>query len=432
MFDDTPDAIAKLIRPGRVHRNVYTDPAIFALEMARIFGRAWVYIGHASQIPNPGDYLTSTIGLQPVIMCRHRDGEVYVLFNRCSHRGALVCNERRGNAGRLSCPYHGWSFDTNGNLLNVPVPEGCAVDFNSKHFGLGRAPRVSQYRGFVFACCRAEGPSLDAYLGPMTANIDDLVDRAPDGELIVDAGVHRYRYPGNWKLQVENVLDSYHVPFAHASTVSPQGFQFSRREGDQDGARVVDTKSRTAQSWRDRNSFVVGRGHGWTSNTQLKESERSSPVFDAYKAALVAKVGKARAEDILTPRFHNSLIYPNMSIMALNVHIRVIKPIAVDQTEVNIYPVRFKGAPDAMHARNIRLLNVTHAAASFVQTDDLEVFSRIQRGLDRDTSAWVDISRGLGVEEEDHDRGVTRGSAMQELAMRAQYDAWLNYMSETP
>ena len=423
--------ISSLIEPGRVHRDVYTDPPLFELEMERIFGRAWLYVGHASQVSAPGDFITTELGRQPVIMVRHRDGTIHVLLNRCTHRGAKVINERKGNAPRLTCCYHGWSFDTDGRLAGVPVPEGRAADFDQGAFGLAHAPRVAEYRGFVFASLAEDGLSFEDHLGPMKRNIDDLVDRAPDGELALDAGMHRYVYAGNWKLQVENVLDSYHVPFGHASTVNKQGVQFARREGDRKGATVVETeKKQTAASWKERKSYIAGNGHGWTSNTALDDGKRSSPAYDEYKRALAEKVGAARAQEILTPRLHNSLIYPNMSIMGLNIHVRVIKPIAVDRTEVTIYPIRLVGAPAAMNSGNIRLLNVTHAAASFVQTDDLESFVRAQKGLRSSLTAWVDISRGLGDEEPDRELNATRGLATHEMVVRAQYKAWLGYMRE--
>jgi benzoate/toluate 1,2-dioxygenase alpha subunit len=425
------DEIAKLVEPGRVHRRVYADADIFELEMERIFGRAWLFVGHASQVPKPGDYITTELGRQPVVMTRHRDGSVQVLLNRCSHRGAKVVNERRGHSARLTCCYHGWSYDTDGRLLTVPVPEGCAADFDKEAFGLARAPRTGDYRGFVFASLSAAGPSFEDHLGPMKGNIDDLVDRAPDGALALDAGMHRYVYRGNWKLQVENVLDSYHVPFGHASTVNKDGVQFARREGDQKGATVVEAaKRQTASAWKDRKSYIVGNGHGWTSNTALDDGKRSSPAFDEYKRALAEKVGRERAEQILTPRLHNSLIYPNLSIMGLNIHVRVIKPIAVDRTEVTIYPIRLLGAPAAMNFGNIRLLNVTHSAASFVQTDDLESFVRTQKGLQSRQTDWIDISRGLGAEEPDRELNAARGLATHEMVVRAQYKAWLGYMRE--
>lgn len=431
MLNGSSASIDQLVEPGRVHRRVYTDPDVFDLEMDRIFGRAWLFVGHTSQVPKPGDFVTTDLGGQPVVMTRHRDGTVHVLLNRCTHRGAKVVNERKGHAPRLVCCYHGWAFDTDGKLVNVPVEEGCAAGFVKAAFGLARAPRVQEYRGFVFASLSDKGFSFEDHIGPIKGNIDDLVDRAPGGELALDVGMHRYVYNGNWKLQLENVLDSYHVPFGHASTVNKQGVQFARREGDSKGAVVIETeKKQTASSWKDRKSFTTGNGHGWTSNTQLEDDKRSSPAFNEYRKVLEERVGLARAKEILTPRLHNTLIYPNVSIMGLNIHVRVIKPIAVDRTEVTIYPIRLVGAPDAMNFGNIRLLNVTHSAASFVQTDDLESFVRAQKGLRSLGSDWVDISRGLGAEEPDLDLNATRGLATHEMVVRAQYKAWLGYMRE--
>ena len=435
MRNGNSEDIGRFIEPGRIHRRVYVDPDLFELEMERLFGRAWLFVGHASQVRDPGDFVTTELGRQPVIMMRHRDGKVHVLFNRCTHRGAKVANERCGHAARLTCLYHGWTFDTDGALVGVPIPEGCAAAFRKEEFGLARVPRTGEYRGFVFASLAASGASFEDHIGPIKSNIDDLVDRAPDGELAFDLGMHRYIFGGNWKLQVENVLDSYHVPFSHASTVNKDGVQFARREGDKAGAKVVeagktDAAPSTAQSWKGRRSYIVGNGHGWTSNTALDEGKRSSPVFDDYRRVLVEKVGAERARHILTPRLHNTLIYPNVSIMGLNIHVRVIKPLAVDRTEITVYPVRLVGAPDAMNFANIRLLNVTHSAASFVQTDDIEAFIRTQKGLQSRATDWVDISRGLGAEEPDRDLNATRGSAMHEMVVRAQYKAWLGYMRE--
>ncbi len=421
-----------LVQPGRIHRRVYTDPELFELEMERIFGRAWVFVGHDSQIPEPGDYLTTNIGRQPVILIRHRNGQAHVLLNRCAHRGAKLCNEPCGNARKLVCLYHGWSYDTDGSLLGVTMPEGSARTFDADQYGLAAAPRIGCYRGFIFASLAPDGTGFDEWIGPMKANIDDLVDRAPDGEILLDAGMHRYMYRGNWKLQVENVLDSYHVPFSHASTVNKKGEQFSRREGDDKGARIVDQGSRgrkTSDAWKGRRSYVVDFGHGWTSKTDLDDGKRSSPAYDAYKAALAERVGQKRMETILTPQFHNTLLYPSCSVMGLNIHVRVIRPVAVDRTEVIVYPIRLKGAPAEMNFRNIRLLNVTHSGASFVQTDDLESFRRTQEGLQSLQSDWVDISRGLGEEEPSDRYNALTESAMHEMVVRAQYEAWSQYMT---
>ena len=429
MHNGSSSGLAALIQPGRVHRRVYTDPELFELEMERIFGRAWLFAGHTSQVPKAGDYITIELARQPVIMIRHSDNSIKLLFNRCSHRGAKLAPLRSGSAPRLICCYHGWTYDSDGTLLNVPVPEGCATTFDKREFGLTPVPRMGIYRGFVFASLGDSGVSFEDHIGPMKSSIDDLVDRAPAGELALDAGRHRYVFDGNWKLQVENVLDSYHVPFSHASTVNDKGVQFARREGDKAGAAVVEAdKNSTAAPWKQRRSYVSGNGHGWTSNTQLDDAKRSSPAFDEYRRVLAENVGAERAQQILTPRLHNSLIYPNMSIMGLNIHVRVINPVSVDRTEVTIFPVRLVGAPAAMNFGNIRLLNVTHSAASFVQTDDLEAFVRVQNGLRSRGGDWVDISRGLGEEEPDRETNATRELATHEMVVRAQYRAWLDYM----
>ena len=172
-----------LVQPDRVHRSVYADPAIFALEMERIFGRAWLVLGHESQVKAPGDYFTTRMGREPVIVARQDDGSVRVLVNRCMHRGSMVCAESRGNVERFVCPYHGWSYDRGGALRAVPFASGYGEKDFQKGLALRAVPRVSLYRGFIFASLAAEGPDLETFLGPAKSSFDDFVDRAPGGEL---------------------------------------------------------------------------------------------------------------------------------------------------------------------------------------------------------------------------------------------------------
>ena len=101
-----PD-IRDLVRPGRVHRRLYTDPGIFERELEKIFGRSWIYVGHESQVPEPGDFYATRIGRQPVVMVRHGDDSIRVLHNRCAHRGAQVVGVERGRAEAFVCCYHG-------------------------------------------------------------------------------------------------------------------------------------------------------------------------------------------------------------------------------------------------------------------------------------------------------------------------------------
>ena len=121
----TADAIRALVRPAEVHRDVYIEEEVFRLEAKHLFANAWVYVGHESQAPNPGDYFTTEVGSQPVLMSRHTDGQVYVYYNRCPHKGTKIAIDRTGNTGKFfRCPYHAWSFKTDGCLLAIPLQEG--------------------------------------------------------------------------------------------------------------------------------------------------------------------------------------------------------------------------------------------------------------------------------------------------------------------
>src|SRR5690348_14648805 len=213
------EQLAMLVQPDRVHRMLYADPAIFDLEMERIFGRAWLVLGHESQVRSPGDYFTTRMGREPVIVARHDDGSVKVLINRCAHRGAMVCAEGRGSTERFVCPYHGWSYDRAGALKAVPFASGYEPQALN-NLGLKRVPRTAIYRGFIFASLAEHGENLEAFLGPARASFDDFVDRAPGGELEVAGGVFKHAYNGNWKLMLENHLVGAHPAWVHASSVA--------------------------------------------------------------------------------------------------------------------------------------------------------------------------------------------------------------------
>ena len=425
-----PETIRSLVHRDHVHRSLYLDPDVFDLEMARIFGRTWVYVGHDSLVPNAGDYITVRIGNQPLVMSRHSDGEVYVIFNSCGHRGAIVCNENKGNASVFRCCYHGWTFKTNGDLEAIAMRRGYAKSFDANDHALGmrRVPRVAKYRGFVFASLAERGPCLEDHLGSAKDSIDELVDRAPDGEIDLSAGVHKYMFRGNWKLQLENTVDMYHVPFSHESSVSRSGRQFSRGAGQSAGSAISDRGS-AAQRWEQRTAWGSrSNGHSYAGHQPVAEELPDTPTFKAYFSALEARHGKERALEILKPKRHNTAFYPNMTLQALNQHVRVIVPVAIDRTEVHVYPIKFKGAPKEMNDGFVRHLNLTHSAASLIQTDDLECFRRCQTGLSAQSSDWVWFARGVDTDKEDeHGDYVNNGTV--EIQQRAQYAAWLRLMT---
>ncbi len=421
--------IASLVQQDRVHRRVFEDPAVFDLEMERIFGRAFLYVGHESEVPAPGDFVTRYLGRNPVILCRHQDGTINVLHNRCGHRGALVCNEARGHVRRFRCPYHGWSFETNGALHAIPARAGygAGFDLGAPEFGMMRVPRLAQYRGFVFASLAAEGEAF-ALPAMMRRCIDTVIERAPDGAIELAGGVHRYEFRGNWKAQVENILDHYHPAFSHESTAGGDGRQFRRSAGEDEGTPIYDDAGGVS-GWDRAEIVAFPAGHGLQGPMPGADKPKGGALYERYRAALLARHAPERVAEILGNEwFHNAVFYPNMFIQLRALFVRVVRPIAVDHTEVCVYPIRLKGAPDEMFHSQIRFLNLTHAAGSLIQTDDMEMFRRVQAGLASEGAEWVVLGRGLDAERPEQDGRRAPGTS--ELSMRAQYAAWKRYMAE--
>jgi phenylpropionate dioxygenase-like ring-hydroxylating dioxygenase large terminal subunit len=431
------DRIAMLVQPDRVHRSVYTDPAIFELELQRIFGRAWLVIGHESQVPAVGDYFTTRMGRESVIVVRGEDGALRVLVNRCAHRGSTVCAEGRGSTHRFVCPYHGWTYDTAGALRTVPIESGYDKA-NLQRLGLQRIARVATYRGFIFASASSAGPSLDEFLGPAKASFDDFVDRAPGGELEVAGGVFKHAYHGNWKLMLENHLDGVHPAYVHASSIAvargaPEPgtpgaehyFDIAVRQMRQNGA--------PESLWESIGVWTTPRGHGWLGDYHTDArlvAGMGNPVFEDYRQRLAVRVGGAEADRILGVMRWNTIVYPNCSFMSQFRQLRIIHPLAVDRSVVYTYSFRMKDAPPQMFRDTIAFANVVNGTASWVLTDDLEVYERVQRGFSSGAVEWAYIGRGHGRDVDELDGTQRGGTGTSEVFIRAQFRAWLDYMTK--
>ena len=429
------EQLAMLVQPDRVHRALYTDPAIFELELERIFGRAWLVLGHESQIPAAGDYFTTRMGREPVIVVRHDDGSVTVLINRCAHRGSMVCAEGRGNVERFVCPYHGWSYDRAGALKAAPFASGYAPG-KLAELRLHPVPRVSVYRGFIFASAAPSGESLAQFLGPARASFDDFVDRAPGGELQVAGGVFKHAFNANWKLMLENHLDGAHPAWVHASSVAvarnaPEPGEPGEEHYYDIAVRQMRQNGAPDAVWEGTGIWSTPRGHGYMGD--YHDDDRlvtglGNPVFDDYRKRLAADVGEKRADQILRVTLWNTIVYPNCSFMSQFRQLRIIHPLAVDRSVVYTYCYRMPKAPEAMYRDSIAFANVVNGTGSWVLTDDLEVYERVQRGLSSGEVDWVYIARGHGRDIEEKN-GLRRKTGTSEVYIRAQMKAWLDYMT---
>ena len=397
------DNYSDLAHDSRVHRRVYTDTDVFAAEMERVFSHAWLYVAHESQVADAGDFVAAHIGNRPVIVARHSDGEIHAFANRCTHRGMKVCAARRGSRKRFICPYHGWAFSTDGSLIGIPHGKGYngKLDPKDPALALDHVARIESYRGFIFASAAAEGPSLVDYLGPMTRAIDNMVDRAPAGEIEMAGGGFRQKYAGNWKLHMENANDLMHASIVHASSVD------------------------SAQAVANDHSYMGG----FYKEGPITQETREDPANLAYRAAMIDAYGENRAEDIMGWDTFNHLIYPNLILNPKHQQMRVLQPVSVDSTIVHSACFRLKGAPEELYRRSIRFLSALNSPASQITTDDIAMFNNIQIALNESDSEWIELSRGLGDDRPHDDGGDIGGVGTSELPLRAQYAAWRELMS---
>ncbi|WP_321967850.1 aromatic ring-hydroxylating dioxygenase subunit alpha [Burkholderia cepacia] len=424
-------ALAALVRPDSVHKCVYTDPEIFALEMERIYARAWIYVGHESQVKSPGDYHTTRIGDQDVVMVRAADGQIHVVYNRCPHKGAKIVQDGDGSTGKLfRCPYHAWTFKLDGTHLSAPLRNGLQnTCFDPKHpdFSMRRVARVDSYRGFVFASQSAEGPDLGTFLNGVTSSIDNLCDRSPVGEVEVAGGVFRVLQRSNWKVFYENLHDTMHARVTHESSVVSARAQAAETGSMPFELMIMDGNGEPYEFWEKLELCAYQYGHGYMEGIFDPAAAERDPVSQAHFTVLADAYGSERARQILGMNRHNTVIYGSGSPHTVFQQFRVIRPIAVDRTLVEIQLFRLKGAPDAVFDRALTYANVINSPSSNVMPDDVEVYARCQEGNLTRGGDWISMHRYAGTDRAVED-GFVSINGTSELPMRNQFAAWKRFM----
>jgi fatty-acyl-CoA synthase len=402
-----------LINGARVHGSLYRDPAIFQRELDLIWYKVWVYLGHETEVPAAGDYIRRQIGLQPVVAVRGDDGAVRVFFNRCRHRGNLLCHRDRGNAAKMICPYHGWTYSRSGDLLEPTFEEGYDDNLSRDDFSLTPVPRVGTYRGLIFASLSANGISLDEHLGGMKEYIDLFMDLSPIGEIEIRKGVQKLRYRGNWKFHPENSMEGdYHGPFIHRIA-----FELHSR------ATGLDMSSLHANEIPDVIRSLPG-GHmveDYRGATMAPPSRPPSPARRAYLEMLETRYGKQKAHELTTTIPPLFFVFPNL--IHIMTHIRRIHPVSVNESYIYYHPVFLKGAPDEINERRLRDHEFGFGPASFIAPDDIEIMERNQVGVQSEGNDWQFIGRGMHRDKILPDGGST-GYTMDENHLRG---FWRHY-----
>jgi phenylpropionate dioxygenase-like ring-hydroxylating dioxygenase large terminal subunit len=432
------EQVRALVQPGRVHRSIYCDEDIFRLELDRIFGTAWIYVGHESQIKAPGDFLATRIGRKPLLLVRDPDGKIQLLHNQCAHRGSMVVASEGGHTSEFRCCYHGWTYHLDGRLKVAPLLHGYPSHFdpNNPDVAMRRVPRVASYRGFVFGSLAEDGPSLEDFLGYMTTSFDDMVDRAPDGELEVAGGMFKHSYKANWKLYLENLCDAAHPLFVHQSSIDAARQQSDDVHSDGSGEIAIRQMRQNGApySFWEANVgiWTYPNGHSFLGDYHDDAklvAALNDPVFREYVAAMEAKKGKEETKRTLDTRRWNSNVYPNLSFMSQFQQLRVVHPISVNETVVHTYAFMLRGAPVRMFQNAISFANIVNGTGSLVLTDDLEIYTRIGLGLASAGSEWLEIGRGYEGDRPDEHGGRRGKNSTSEIYIRNMFDAWLDFMT---
>ena len=430
-YSQNPNAIRQLVRDTEIHKDLYIDQELFQLEMEQLFANTWVYVGHASQIPKKGDYYTTTVGTEAVIMVRHTDDSIKVLYNRCPHKGVKVAGETCGNTGKFfRCPYHAWTFRTDGRLLAIPLKKGyedTGFECSEASQGMAAVENVVVYKDFVFCRLNPEGESFEDFFGESLTTIDNMVDRSPEGKLEIAGGVMRYMHNCNWKMLVDNQTDTCHPMVAHESSA---GTAIKVWENAPEGTPKPMAVELFApfmspyEFYENMGIRVWENGHGHTGVSNSIHAEYSD--IDGYWNQMVEAYGEERAKEILGDVRHNTVYFPNIMIKGPIQTLRLFKPIAADKTLVESWTFRLVGAPDKLLERTLMYNRLINAPTSVVGHDDLEMYERAQEALQSRGRDWMNVGRLYDATEKDQKNVVVNGTS--EMQMRAQFRAWLKYM----
>ncbi len=416
---------ASLISPdaSRISRRIFADPEIYQHELRGLFQRCWIFVGHESQVPAPGDFAAAYIGEEPVILARGMDGQIRVLLNSCSHRGTRICRVDRGNAATLSCPNHGWTYGIDGKLLGVPgLEKGYQGDLKKSDWDLQQPAHVDSYAGLIFATFDSAAPTLRAYLGDAVFYLDAAFDRYPNGIEFL-GGIQKWIVECNWKFFAENYsADIYHADAAHVSTFSITGL---RSESQIPHGIQVTTAS----------------GHGIVASRFPEQSNpidrlpgsatHLAPDLSAYLRSVQAqaelRLGPVRA--LLKPI--TGTIFPNFAILPSVSSVRIAHPRGPHRTEIWSWCFVPAAAPAQVKQSIRRIYASSFGPGGLVEAEDFSNWTEMSRGCRSEVAERpLHLGMGLGREYADPDLPGSLAPLWSEHNQRGFYKTWRRCMSE--
>lgn len=418
---------------------VMNDEAVHGRELERIFARAWVFVGHESEIPSRGDYVQRYIARDPFVLVRGEDGEIRLLFDSCRHRGAMVCRAEKGNASHFRCSYHGWTYKNTGEMTGAPLYKAAYGDALDKgQWGLFAAPHVESLHGFVFASLDPGAPSLEEYLGPMKWYFDLEWGQCRDGWEVIGEP-QRWVMDTNWKLGAENFAgDDYHTLFLHRSLLE-LGLLPDPQEGHGEGML----------------GHHIQAGNGHAISHFMIPPDVPGPRFWNYPP----EVTELFTPDNLGPEMYElarhtvgdvGTIFPNTSFLSFPLmqtpklppqglkNVRVWQPRGPAQMEVVNWFLCPKGTPEPFRTTSQRSALGTFGSSGIFDQDDSEPWAAITqtggtifaRKVGMRTNYQMALRQtGDSKRVDDHPGpGVKYFPALEEGVMRGFWRRWAQFM----
>lgn len=366
----------------RIRNSAFNDAEVFDAEIENIFNKTWLYLGHESEIPVKGDFVTRPMGSDEVIVSRGSDGKIRAFLNACRHRGVRLCRSDAGRKSAFVCPYHAWTYDNQGALRSTSF-DSLYADMDKGEYGLTQVAQLDTYHGLIFATWNADAEPLLDHLGEDLRFYLDLVFGKTPGGMTVLGPPQRWVVDTNWKLPVLNFIDPQHALRTHKGPVMIQ----ASAGGGLPFKSMADVAARTpCVSFDKGHGVVIG---AWGGGVFPKFFSQPPEIVPLIQATL----SEEQQEFIHQTPPGVGTIYPNISWMdgpgtaeigaapTFFLTWRIWQPIS--PTKIQVWSWYFAPAEASEeHRDKARKIAVqTFGSAGTFEEDDGEIWATIVEGI---------------------------------------------------